>query len=178
MGATSIFAVPKPALLFVRCRIPKCKQGSCFLLKANSWNCEYLFVTGTSHSPSLPWLLLPLLFQAAAAAEDLVPKELKWSLGQVWRRLPPLPSLQPFQLLVLSPFQIKLSSLGRTRSWKCLFWGNVLLMLLSGRLSSTENWQKVNKITFLSPLRTCCSWELFLSQALALYPWLICSKVT
>lgn len=177
MGATSVFAVPKPALLFVRCCIPKCKQGSCFLLTPNSWNCEYLFVTGTSHSPSLPRLLLPFLLQAAAA-EDLVPKELKWSLGQVWCRLPPLPSFQPFQLLVLSPFQSKSSSLGRTRSWKCLFWGNVLLMLLSGHLSSPENWQKVNKITFLNPLRTCSSWELFLSQALALYPWLICSQVT
>lgn len=167
MRATSVLAVPNLHC----CWWDANKAPASFSNKELELPGEHLFVTGTSHSPSLPWLLLPFVLWASWCQRSWNAALDRFGAGCLHFH-PSSPSL-----LVLSPFQSKLSSLGRTGSCKCLFRGNALLMLLSGRLSCTENWQKVNKITFLSPLSTCSWWELFLSQALALSLWLIWGKV-
>lgn len=175
VGATSVCAVPKPALLFVRCCIPSVQTR--LLLPSQSKQLD-LFVTGTSHSPSSPWLLLPSEHQLLKTWCQRSWNAALDRFGAGCLHFHPFPALPAAPSFTLSKQVEQLvRSLGRARFCKCLFWVNALLMLLSGRISCTANWQKVNKITFLSPLSTCSWWELFLSQAFALSLWLVCGKV-
>lgn len=133
-----------------------CKQSSCFLLKTSSWNCQVstCLSLGLLTAPPCPDCCSP------SCSEHQLLKtwcQRSWNaaldrFGAGCLYFHPFPDFLTARSFTL-PKQVEqlVRSLGRARSWECLFWGNALLMLLSGCLSCTENWQKVNKITFLGP---------------------------